>query len=277
MLVTDPVGQKLVEWALLRHAESEARFERYATFINANPDWPSIPLLRQRAEMRLQEPRYRPSARGFLGGVPTGSVDGHSLKHETRWSQERDERWREIRGLARRLIDLGDAATAYRVVREAAPPGNPYYRAEYHFMAGWIALRFLNDPSTALGHFARIDEGSTEPIVRAVLLTGAAAQPKLPDDSKRCALSTRRLLATPPPITASWRTPGSARDPKVDAVDWVERIPFAETRNYVQRVMENLQVYCARFGASTATLEPNLHRSAPVGSRTKPVLVQAFP
>jgi soluble lytic murein transglycosylase len=69
--------------------------------------------------------------------------------------------------LARRLIDLGDAATAYRVVREATPPGNPHYRAEYHFMAGWIALRFLNDPPTALEHFARIDEGSTDPVVRA--------------------------------------------------------------------------------------------------------------
>jgi hypothetical protein len=57
----------------------------------------------------------------------------------------------------------------------------------------------------------------------------------------------------------------------MDAVDWVERIPFAETRNYVQRVMENLQVYCARFGASTATVEPNLHRAAPVGSRANPV------
>jgi Soluble lytic murein transglycosylase and related regulatory proteins (some contain LysM/invasin domains) len=54
---------------------------------------------------------------------------------------------------------------------------------------------------------------------------------------------------------------GDPRDPKVDAVDWIERIPFAETRNYVQRVMENLQVYCARFGASTATVEPNLHRA----------------
>ena len=49
---------------------------------------------------------------------------------------------------------------------------------------------------------------------------------------------------------------GDPRDPKVDAVDWVERIPFAETRNYVQRVMENLQVYRARFGASTATSNP---------------------
>jgi hypothetical protein len=44
----------------------------------------------------------------------------------------------------------------------------------------------------------------------------------------------------------------------------VERIPFSETRNYVQRVIENLQVYRARFGASIATLEPNLHRTANV-------------
>jgi soluble lytic murein transglycosylase len=57
---------------------------------------------------------------------------------------------------------------------------------------------------------------------------------------------------------------GDPRDPKIDAVDWVERIPLAETRNYVQRVMENLQVYGVRFGASTATVEPNLHRAAVV-------------
>jgi soluble lytic murein transglycosylase len=34
-----------------------------------------------------------------------------------------------------------------------------------------------------------------------------------------------------------------------EVVDWVERIPFPETRNYVQRVMENYQVYKARLGA----------------------------
>ena len=121
----DPVAQKLVEWALLRHSEGEARFERYASFIRANPDWPSIPMLRHRAEVRVQEPRYGASVRGFLGGEPIGSVDRPSPKHETRGTQETDERWRERRGLARRLIELGDAATAYRVVREAAPPRNP--------------------------------------------------------------------------------------------------------------------------------------------------------
>jgi len=40
---------------------------------------------------------------------------------------------------------------------------------------------------------------------------------------------------------------GDPRDPAVDTVDWVEKIPFTETRNYVQRVMENLQVYRARM------------------------------
>lgn len=53
---------------------------------------------------------------------------------------------------------------------------------------------------------------------------------------------------------------GDPRDPKVDPVDWVERIPLAETRNYVQRVMENIQVYRARFGGSGKLLiEADLH------------------
>jgi soluble lytic murein transglycosylase len=47
---------------------------------------------------------------------------------------------------------------------------------------------------------------------------------------------------------------GDPRDPKVDAVDWVERIPFAETRNYVQRVMENVQIYRTRFDASATVM-----------------------
>jgi soluble lytic murein transglycosylase len=40
---------------------------------------------------------------------------------------------------------------------------------------------------------------------------------------------------------------GDPRDPKVDPIDWVERVPFPETRNYVQRIIESIQVYRARF------------------------------
>jgi len=67
---------------------------------------------------------------------------------------------------------------------------------------------------------------------------------------------------------------GDPRDPKIDAVDWVERIPFAETRNYVERVIENLEVYRQRFGAHTATIEPNLHRAASVQQHPAPSAVE---
>ncbi len=40
---------------------------------------------------------------------------------------------------------------------------------------------------------------------------------------------------------------GDPRNGTVDPVDWVERIPFSETRNYVQRVLESLQVYRVRM------------------------------
>lgn len=42
---------------------------------------------------------------------------------------------------------------------------------------------------------------------------------------------------------------GDPRGKPIDeVVDWIERIPFQETRNYVQRVMENYQVYKVRLG-----------------------------
>ncbi len=42
---------------------------------------------------------------------------------------------------------------------------------------------------------------------------------------------------------------GDPRGKSIDeVVDWVESIPYPETRNYVQRVMENYQVYKTRLG-----------------------------
>ena len=40
---------------------------------------------------------------------------------------------------------------------------------------------------------------------------------------------------------------GDPRDPTVNVVDWIEMIPIRETRNYVQRVLEGLQVYRQRL------------------------------
>lgn len=51
---------------------------------------------------------------------------------------------------------------------------------------------------------------------------------------------------------------GDPRSKPIDeVVDWIERIPFQETRNYVQRVMENYQVYKTRLG-QTADVEKDL-------------------
>jgi soluble lytic murein transglycosylase len=86
---------------------------------------------------------------------------------ETMAFQDTDEWWRKRRILARDLLDLGEPKTAYEIVRSAASPDNPHYRAEFHFMAGWIALRFVADPATALVHFAHVDDGSANPIVLA--------------------------------------------------------------------------------------------------------------
>jgi len=56
---------------------------------------------------------------------------------------------------------------------------------------------------------------------------------------------------------------GDPRDPQVDVVDWIEMIPFTETRNYVQRVMESVEIYRRRLGAATGgSLERDLKRWA---------------
>ena len=48
---------------------------------------------------------------------------------------------------------------------------------------------------------------------------------------------------------ASWMERyGDPRDGTPDMVDWIEHIPFNETRNYVMRVTESLPVYRARLG-----------------------------
>jgi soluble lytic murein transglycosylase len=55
---------------------------------------------------------------------------------------------------------------------------------------------------------------------------------------------------------------GDPRTGNVDPINWVEKIPFSETRNYVMRVLENMQVYRARLnnGSTPNRLEQDLRR-----------------
>jgi soluble lytic murein transglycosylase len=89
-----------------------------------------------------------------------------------------DEWWIERRLLSRKMIDVGEHRTAYLIARDAALPARDIYKTEQEFTAGWIALRFLNDPSTAAQHFARIGVGSANPttLARAGYWQGRAAE-----------------------------------------------------------------------------------------------------
>ncbi|HRJ69141.1 MAG TPA: lytic transglycosylase domain-containing protein [Beijerinckiaceae bacterium] len=46
---------------------------------------------------------------------------------------------------------------------------------------------------------------------------------------------------------------GDPRDPQIDKIDWIERIPITETRHYVQKVLENVQVYRWRLNRDAST------------------------
>jgi soluble lytic murein transglycosylase len=89
-----------------------------------------------------------------------------------------DEWWIERRLMSRKMIDAGERRTAYLIARDAALPARDIYKTEQEFTAGWIALRFLNDPATAAQHFARIGVGSVNPttLARAGYWQGRAAE-----------------------------------------------------------------------------------------------------
>jgi soluble lytic murein transglycosylase len=76
-------------------------------------------------------------------------------------------------------------------------------------------------------------------------------------------LATAAYNAGPNRVRQWMDTYGDPRQADTDVVDWIESIPFDETRNYVQRVMENLQVYRSRLtkGPSRLALDDDLRRA----------------
>lgn len=58
---------------------------------------------------------------------------------------------------------------------------------------------------------------------------------------------------------------GDPRGPATDPIDWIEQIPFDETRNYVQRVLENTQIYRNRLAGRDQPLRilSDLYRPNP--------------
>jgi soluble lytic murein transglycosylase len=194
-----------------------------------------------RAQWHLQKDRIDDAAEVILDAAP-----------DTMAAQDTDAWWRERRLLARKLLDQGKFSTAYDVVRAAAVPAMEVYRVDYHFMCGWIALRYLEDSKTALMHFAAIDEGSPNPLAlsrahywrgRAAEAMGATADARM--SYKAAAryptayygqLARARLglegieLRAPSPVLASADTPPT--DERVRAADMLYGIGERDTVYY---------------------------------------------
>ena len=100
-MLDDEVAQKLVEWFVLRHPNGGgASFRRYAAFIDANPDWPSMRQLRRRAEGRLWQEK----------------IDGATVH---RFTSDQPVSGAGRLALARTLLNEGDRDGAAREAREA--------------------------------------------------------------------------------------------------------------------------------------------------------------
>lgn len=69
---------------------------------------------------------------------------------------------------------------------------------------------------------------------------------------------------------------GDPRDPKIDSIDWIETIPFSETRNYVQRVLENTQVYRVRLANAAVPVRINDDLARPLPAATPSVNLPAY-
>jgi soluble lytic murein transglycosylase len=92
-------------------------------------------------------------ARAMLMRIPASAmIDAHAA----RW-------WNECAIAARAAMAAGDPKGALALVAHAGFTGGDQF-AEQQFLAGFIALRLLKDPATALPFFQRLDAGVSRPI-----------------------------------------------------------------------------------------------------------------
>ncbi|MDM7946260.1 MAG: lytic transglycosylase domain-containing protein [Oceanibaculum nanhaiense] len=148
------------------------------------------------ARMRLRD--LRPGVDAAINAVPKALQDDPALLYERiRWRRMKgrtDEArellaqapadpdnagywWRERAYHFREALNAGHISDAYRLAsRHGAKSGIVF--AEGEFLAGWTALRFLEDKKDALTHFTRMHDGVSTPISRgrAAYWAGRAAE-----------------------------------------------------------------------------------------------------
>jgi soluble lytic murein transglycosylase len=101
-----------------------------------------------------------------------------------------------------------------------------------------------------------------------VLLGRAYLEKLIADFAGSYGLAIAAYNAGPGRVRQWLRDYGDPRGGGIDMVDWIENIPFGETRNYVQRVLEALQIYRGQIGRKSAfSLASDLAAEPPPISR----------
>ena len=126
--------------------------------------------------------------------------------------------WDERNLLARRRLRDGDAEGAYAIAAGARPDRRRTGLPDAEFLAGFIALRMLNDPARAVPHFRTLAAVSKSAITqarahywlaRAAAARGDAAAVRAEYASRR-GLALRRSMASSPPLAlGESRRPGA--------------------------------------------------------------------
>jgi soluble lytic murein transglycosylase len=138
------------------------------------------------AEARIRLIQSRGGVDSAIAHVPDYLIDSPGLVYERlRWRRKKrfdksalellipirdnlvrpSQWWTERRILARRTLRKGDASLAYQLASEHGQMSGQE-RAEAEWLAGWIALRFLNDHEAAFVHFKTLYENVRYPISR---------------------------------------------------------------------------------------------------------------
>lgn len=163
---------------------------------------------RQLARARIRLGRMNPGVDAAIAAVPDGLKDHPGLIYErARWRMRKrryadtaelidppvadhphPRKWWPIRHwVVREALSNGDIARAYLVAaKHGMDSGLGFAQAEW--LAGWIALRFMDEPRTALGHFRTLYDGTSTPVSRArgAFWSGRAAMRSgLPDRGRR--------------------------------------------------------------------------------------------
>lgn len=183
----DPVVRDIVLWRKLR--ANKGSYDEYQAYRSRRGTWPGhaqledlyyggsqgggsvglsgSPRQSQRAFLDLYGAKKYDEAAVYLAGL-SSSFD--ALGEPAEWADRR-------RRLARRAARQGQGQLAYRVASQHyLSPRDGYSYADLEWVAGWVALRQLNDPGRAAGHFERFAASVETPISlgRAGYWTGRA-------------------------------------------------------------------------------------------------------